>query len=245
MNNKLTRIRKGQLLTKVIEDKQDLKSLIGAIFKNSLAQIPIYGAGVGALGDYVSKKVTRKREEEINSCIEKINNRIDGVEIKQSAIDYVEKSIVFRLEELTIKLITNPEKGFDEIIAEFVSSALTDLDTPPDTKDLILSTLLNLDSVDLKDLKGMDSHFVSNLDNSKTNTGVTRDSLYTLLKEVGLDRITIGRSIQRLESQYIIQPLSSSSSGIHEVPSAADLYEGRSGTQFDSPSGFVNTDFGR
>lgn len=245
MNNKLKKIQDESLPSKFIEDKKDLRSLMMAILKNVLGQIPIYGAGVGALADYYYAKVTKKREQEVNLCIDKINKRIDGLEIKQAAIDYVEKSLVFRLEELTLKLITNPDKGFDEVIADFVASALTDLDTPPAKKDLILSTLLNLDSIDLKVLKTLDSHFVSNLDKSKTNRGVTRDSLYTLLKDSGLDTIVISRSIQRLQSQYLIQPLNTSTASIQEVPNADELYNGKRSPQFDSPGGFVNTDFGR
>lgn len=249
MNNKPKIIEDKPAIGKIIENRKDAASLVFSLFKNLIGFIPavgpVLGAGTGVLGDYYNHKVTKKREEEVSSCIENINKRLAGVEIKQEAVDYVEKSLVFRLEEITIKLITNPDKDFDELIADFVAGALTDLNTPPETKDLILSTLLNLDSVDIKILKELDRHFVLNLDPSKTNTGVTRDSLYTLLKDSGLDRGVIGRSIQRLQSQYIIQPLVSGSSGIHEVPSAEDLYQGKSGSQFDSPSGFVNTDFGR
>lgn len=248
-SNKLQKQEVKILVEKITEAKEDARSLAISLFKNLIGFIPIYGPALGAasgiLADYYDAKVTKKRKEEVNACIQAINKRLTGVEIRQEATDYIEKSIVFRLEEITIKLITNPGKGFDEVIAEFVANALIDLKTPPETKDLILSTLLNLDSIDVLVLKTMDKHFLSNLKSETAPQGVTRDSISTLLKEAKIDEAVINRSLQRLQSEYLIQPMKVSAPALTAGPTSDELYNGKRPDQYDAPGGYVNTDFGR
>ncbi|MCB9823468.1 hypothetical protein H6802_00700 [Candidatus Nomurabacteria bacterium] len=231
-----------------VDNKEEVVSLTGHFFHN-LAQyiFPFYQLTLGTWKDYVDEKINKKREAEIDSCIEHINKRLNGVELKQEAVDYFEDSIVFRLEDITRKLLTHPGRGFDEVIAEFVATALQNLDVHPQTKDLVLSTLLNLDSVDLLVLKTMDQHFLSNLPKNGGNgaKGVTRDSICTLLKDRAIDEAVIDRSIQRLQSESLIQPMKVSSPMVAEAPTADELYKGKRPDQFDYPGGYINTGFGR
>lgn len=231
-----------------VDNKEEVVSLTSHFFHN-LAQyiFPFYQLTVGTWKDYVDAKINKKREAELDSCMAQINARLEGVEIKQEAVDYFEDSIVFKLEDITRKLLTNPGRGFDEVIAEFVASALQNMDLHPQTKDLVLSTLLSLDSVDLLVLKTMDQHFLSNLPQNGGNgaKGVTRDSICTLLKERKLDEAVIDRSLQRLQSESLIQPMNVSAPAITEAPTADELYKGKRPVQYDSPGGFVNTGFGR
>lgn len=69
MDNKLQKASGKSLLGKVIEDREDAKSLAVALFKNILGQIPIVGAGTGTISDYYDAKVTKKRQQEVDSCI--------------------------------------------------------------------------------------------------------------------------------------------------------------------------------
>lgn len=231
-----------------VDNKEEVISLTGHFFHN-LAQyiFPFYQLTVGTWKDYVDEKINKKREAELNSCMDQINKRLEGVEIKQEAIDYFETSIVFQLEDITRKLLTNPGRGFDEVIAEFVANALQNMDIHPKTKDLVLSTLLSLDSVDLLVLKTMDKHFLSNLPQNGGNgaKGVTRDSICTLLKDREMDESVIDRSIQRLQSESLIQPMKVSSPAITEAPTADELYNGKRPDQYDAPGGYINTGFGR
>lgn len=231
-----------------VDNKEEVISLTGHFFHN-LAQyiFPFYQLTVGTWKDYVDEKINKKREAELNSCMDQINKRLEGVEIKQEAIDYFETSIVFQLEDITRKLLTNPGRGFDEVIAEFVANALQNMEIHPKTKDLVLSTLLSLDSVDLLVLKTMDKHFLSNLPQNGGNgaKGVTRDSICTLLKDRKMDGAVIDRSIQRLQSESLIQPMKVSSPAITEAPTADELYKGKRPDQYDAPGGYINTGFGR
>lgn len=260
MNNSNTKIliaRESSDLTKsvgkvlqnaTVDNKEEVISLTGHFFHN-LAQyiFPFYQLTVGTWKDYVDEKINKKREAELNSCMDQINKRLEGVEIKQEAIDYFETSIVFQLEDITRKLLTNPGRGFDEVIAEFVANALQNMEIHPKTKDLVLSTLLSLDSVDLLVLKTMDKHFLSNLPQNGGNgaKGVTRDSICTLLKDRKMDEAVIDRSIQRLQSESLIQPMKVSSPAITEAPTADELYKGKRPDQYDAPGGYINTGFGR
>lgn len=231
-----------------VDNKKEFISVMGLLFHNlASAIVPGYAVGAGTIKDYYDQKVNQKRQEEIDKFIGNLNHRLSSVELKQEAIDYFENSIVFNLEEITRKLLTNPGRGFDEVIAEFVASALQNLDLHPQTKDLVLSTLLSLDSVDLLILKTMDQHFLSNLPQNGGNgaKGVTRDSICTLLKERKLDEAVIDRSLQRLQSESLIQPMNVSAPAITEAPTADELYKGKRPVQYDSPGGFVNTGFGR
>jgi len=239
----------GRILhNSTVNNKEEVVSLTGHFFHN-LAQyiFPFYQLTIGTWKDYVDEKINKKREVEINSCIEYLNKRLKGIEIKQAAIEYFEDSIVFQLEDITRKLLTNPGRGFDEVIAEFVATALENMDIHPKTKDLVLSTLLSLDSVDVMVLKTMDKHFLANLpqNGSGGGKGVTRDSICTLLKDRKIDKAVIDRSIQRLQSESLIQPMKVSSRAITEAPTVEELYNGKRPDQYDFPGGYINTEFGR
>lgn len=241
----IQKIKDNGIVGKVVERKEDIKIVAQSLIKNIASQIPVLGVATDTAADYLAAMVNKKRDDAVNSFISNINKRLEAVEVKQEAIDYFENSIVFRLEEVTIKIISNPDKGYEEILAEYVASALSDLKTPPETKDLILSTLLSLDSVDLLVLKTMDKHFIANLHGRNGARGVTRDSLATLLKESGIDDALINRSIQRLQSEFVIQPLKVSVPALTESPTADELYKGKRPAQYDATEGYVNTDFGR
>lgn len=231
-----------------VGDKKEVVSIVGLLLHNlASAVVPGYSVGAGTIKDYYDQKVNKKRQQEIDSFLSNLNDRLTSVEIKQEAIDYLENSIVFRLEEITHKLLTNPGRGFDEVISEFVANALQNMDLHPKTKDLILSTLLSLDSVDILVLKTMDKHFLSNLPKNGGGgaKGVTRDSICTLLKDRKMDEAIIDRSIQRLQSESLIQPMKVSASVIREVSTADQLYVGKRPDQYDTPGGFINTKFGR
>jgi hypothetical protein len=239
---------KTTLSNVTVYNKEEVVSLTGHFFHN-LAQFifPFYQLTAGTWKDYVNEKINKKRQEEITSCMDYINQRLNKVELTQDSIDYFEQTIVFRLEDITKKLLTSPGRGFDEIIAEFVASALTNMDVHPKTKDLVLSTLLNLDSIDLLVLKTMDNHFLSNLPKNGVNSakGVTRDSIFHLLKGRKIDESIVDRSIQRLQSESLIQPLKVIAPAATYAPTAKELYEGKRPDQHDATGGYVNTGFGR
>ena len=239
----------GELAENVtVNNKKEFVSVVGLLLHNlASVVVPGYAVGAGTIKDYYDQKVNKKRQQEIDSFLGYLNRRLSSVEIKQEAVDYFENTIVFQLEEITRKLLTNPGRGFDEVIAEFVASALENMDLHPKTKDLVLSTLLSLDSVDLLVLKTMDKHFLSNLPQNGGNgaKGVTRDSICTLLKDRNIDEAVMDRSLQRLQSESLIQPMKISAPTITEAPTADELYKGKRPDQFDAPGGFINTGFGR
>lgn len=251
VTQKINHLKKtaGEVIENVtVDNKKEFVSVIGLLLHNlASVVIPGYAVGAGTIKDYYDQKVNQKRQQEIDSFLGNLNRRLSSVEIKQEAIEYFENSIVFQLEEITRKLLTNPRRGFDEVIAEFVANALQNMDLHPKTKDLVLSTLLSLDSVDLLVLKTMDKHFISNLPKNGDNgaKGVTRDSIWTLLKDRNIDEAVIDRSLQRLQSESLIQPMKVSTPAITEAPTAEELYKGKRPDQFDAPGGFINTGFGR
>ncbi len=231
-----------------VGDKKEFVTVVGLLLNNLASEVvPGYTTGVGTVRDYYNLKVNRKRQEEVQSFLENLDIRLREVEMKQQSVEYFENTIVFQLEEIARKLLVNPGRGFDEFIAEFVANALNNIDLHPETKDLILSTLLRLDSIDLLVLKTMDNHFLSNLPKPGMNgaKGVTRDSICTLLKDRGIDEAVIDRSIQRLQSESIIQPMRVGSPMVTEASTSEELYNGKRPDQYDSPGGFVNTSFGR
>ncbi len=244
-NNKLQKIE--QLLEAiVIEDKSDITLVTKAVFKNFIGLIPIPGVGntISAAMDYYEAKVNKRREEEVNSCLSKIEKKLDSIIIKQEAIDYFENSLIFRYEVIMQKLLSNPGKGFDEILAEFVATSLYDLETQPNTKDLILSSLLSIDSVDIKVLIQIDKQFKHLLDSGKTR-GASFADIVTLMKPEQIDEILISRSIQRLQSQDLIHPLNNNNASIQELPAQRELLKGVKSPQYYSQGGFVISAFGR
>lgn len=250
-NNKPSNIKAliGEVVDNItVGSKEEFVSVVGLLLHNLASEVvPGYTTGAGTLRDYYNLKVNKRRQEEVDSFLNSLDSRLQSVELDQQAIKYFEDTIVFQLEEIARKLLVNPGRGFDDVIAEFVANALSNVNIQPDTKDLILSTLLRLDSVDLLVLKTMDAHFISNLPKQGQNgaIGVTRDSVCTLLRDHEIDEVVIDRSIQRLQSESLIQPMKISSPMVTEALTTEELYKGKRPDQYDSPGGFVNTSFGR
>lgn len=245
-SNKLQKIQKPLEGILVVKGAEDIKLLTKAIFKNFIGLIPIPGVGntVSAAMDYYDAKVNKKREEEINSCFSRIEEKLKSIVLKQEAIDYFEKSLIFKYEEIMQKLLSNPGKGFDVLLADYVISALSDLSIPPDSKDLILSSLLLIDSVDVKVLIQVDKQFKHLLSSGNTR-GASFADIVTLMKPFQINEIMISRSIQRLQSQDLIHPLNNNTASIQELPAQKELLEGVKSPQYYSQGGFVISAFGR
>ncbi len=241
-NEKPINISHKQILAKVI--LKNAPNLLGAVpFVGNVATA-ITQTAIGATTDYWDEIASRKREHEWNSFATKLDERLSKLEIKSEATDYFENSIIFRFEEIKRKLFTEPGKGFDELLAEFVSEALHDLTTPPTAKDLILSSLLAIDQVDLRVLEQIDIQMKANLDSGHT-PGVKVDVIEALMKNSGIDSIMISRSLQRLQGQDLAHPLNPGTAAIHESPSKEGVLEGEKSPQYYSSSGFVVSSFGR
>ncbi len=242
--NKLKIIKEQPLIGRVVRNKEDLVTLTSLLFKNIAGQIAGIGILTGTAADYYQEKVSQKRQEELDSCIGKIHERLDGIEIKQEAVDYLENSLLFRLEEITQKLLTNPGKGFDILLAEYVSSALKDLDSSYEMKDLVLSSLLSIDSVDVSVLLQIDKQF-KHLLSQGNKRGASFADIVTLMDPQHIDGIIISRCIQRLESQDLIHPLNTNTATVQELPAQQELLEGKKSPQYYSQGGFVISAFGR
>ncbi len=246
----------GQLIEgQEVSNVSHKKILAKVIIKNApnlLGAIPIVGSAVaavtqtaiGATVDYWDELASKRREQEWESFANKLDDRLGKLEIKAEATDYFENTIIFRLEEIKRKLFTEPGKGFDELLAEFVATALYDFSTPPTAKDLILSSLLSIDSVDLRVLQQIDIQMKTNL-NSNITPGVKVDIIEALMKSSGIDSIMISRSLQRLQAQDLAHPLNPGTAAIHESPSKEGVLEGEKSPQYYSSSGFVVSSFGR
>jgi hypothetical protein len=91
--------------------------------------------------------------------------------------------------------------------------------------------------------KQLDTQFRSNLTGGGA-VGVEFKILSELLKPK-IDNIMISRSIQRLESQDLIAPLTRNNPVLSERPSLEGLMEGEKSPQYYSQGGFVVTAFGR
>lgn len=240
----IKKIKNKPLIGRIVKDEKDVVTLVSLFFKNIIGQLPGWGIISGTTADYYQEKIAQKRQNEVNSCIKKINQRLEGLEIKQEAIDYLENSLLFRLEEIILKLGTNPGKGFDEILADYVVSALSNLTDSPEAKDLILSSLLSIDSIDVKVMKKIDFQFKHIL-NSGKKQGASFIDIVTLMKSEQIDSVLISRSIQRLQSQDLIHPLNNNNATIQELPAQQELLEGVKSPQYYSQGGFVISAFGR
>jgi len=124
-NKSLQTTGKSVLLEDAIEDKEDIVSLTTAFFKNLLGQVPGLNIFTGTAADYYDARVTKRREKELKSFLTAINNRLAGVEMKQEAVEYFEESLVFKLEQINEKLISEPGKGFDEVLSKHVKISFT------------------------------------------------------------------------------------------------------------------------
>lgn len=258
-NNQLKKQENQAIESQVIEgrmvDKSShIKILAKVVIKNApnlLGAIPFVGdvtaaviqTTIGATIEYWDELASKKREQEWNSFAMELDGRLSKLEIKAEATDYFENSIIFRFEDIKRKLFTEPGKGFDKLLAEFVAAALLDLNTLPTAKDLILSSLLSVDSVDLKVLQQIDIQMKANF-NSKHLLGVKVDVIEALMKSSGIDSIMISRSLQRLQAQDLTHPLYPGTAAIHDSPSKQGVLEGEKSPQFYSGSGFVVSAFG-
>ncbi len=226
-----------------------------AVIKNApnlLSAIPGIGSVTGAslqtiIGtatDYYDSVTNERRFQELESFDKELDERLSHLEIKDEAIEYWEDTIVFKREDIMRKLITEPGKGFDVLLAEYVASALSDLSTPPAAKDLILSSLLSIDSVDIKVLIQIDAQFKHLLE-SGNSRGASFADIVTKMKPAQIDEVLISRSIQRLQSQDLIHPLNNNTAAIQELPAQQELLEGVKSPQYYSQGGFVISAFGR
>lgn len=252
---KLQKYQEKSVEGRVLTDFSHKKALVKVILKNApslLGAIPVVGnavsavteTAVGTAVDYWDEIATQRREKEWESYLNKVDKRLSVLEVKTEAKDYFENSIIFRFEDIKRKLFTEPERGFDDLLAEFVASALSDLDTPATTKDLILSSLLAIDSVDLKVLLKIDLQFKKLLDEGNKR-GASFADIVTLLKPSRIDEIMISRSLQRLQSQDLVHPLSNNTAAIQDLPAQQELLEGVKSPQYYSQGGFVVSAFGR
>lgn len=259
-DNKLQKNEDNAIEGKIVETEEignvsHKKILAKVIIKNApnlLSAIPFIGnaaaaitqTAIGATVDYWEELASKKREKEWISFVNKLDERLSKLEIKEEARDYFENSIIFHFEDIKRKLFTEPDKGFDDLLAEFVSHALSDLNTPPTAKDLILSSLLAVDSVDLRVLQQIDTQFQSLLREGNSR-GASFADIVTLMKSAQIDSIMISRSIQRLQSQDLIHPLNNNTASIQEIPAQQELLEGVKSPQYYSQGGFVVSAFGR
>ncbi|EKD79720.1 MAG: hypothetical protein ACD_40C00331G0003 [uncultured bacterium] len=226
-----------------------------AVVKNApnlLTAIPGIGTLVGAslqtavgvATDYYEGVANERRLKELESFDRELDKRLSRLEIKDRAKDYWENTIVFKREDIVRKLMTEPGKGFDVLLAEYIATALSDLVTEPLTKDLVLASLLSIDAVDIKVFLEIDRQFKNLLKIGKTR-GASFADIVTLLKPSQIDEILISRSIQRLESQDLIHPLNNNTATIQELPAQQELLEGVKSPQYYSQGGFVTSAFGR
>ncbi len=255
INNKLTKTSSSEHRTieKSISEISYKTLFFKSVFKNApnlLSFIPganIASASiqtvVGIATDYYDTLINEKRLNEMQSFDKELDKRLSKLEIKDQAKDYWENTLVFKREDIIRKLMTEPGKGFDILLAEFIAFALGDLNTPSTAKDLVLSSLLEIDNVDLTVLKEIDLQFKLNLKSDKA-LGVEFKFLSETLKPK-IDNIMISRSIQRLESQDLIAPLTRNNPVLSERPSLEGLLEGEKSPQYYSQGGFVITAFGR
>lgn len=254
-STKLQKYNEKPIEGKVVTDFSHKKALAKVILKNApslLGAIPIVGNAISAVTettvgtavDYWDELAAHKREREWKSFLENLDKRLKVLEIKSEAKDYFENSIIFKFEDVKRKLFTEPERGFDELLAEFVSTALSDLNTPPTAKDLILASLLAIDNIDIKVLLQIDIQF-KNLLRSGNPRGASFADIVTLMKSAGIDEIMISRSLQRLQSQDLVHPLNTNTAAIQELPAQQELLEGVKSPQYYSQGGFVISAFGR
>lgn len=233
--------RKSLFFKAVLKNAPNLLSAIPGI--GSLASASIQTA-LGVATDYYDGITNERRLKELESFDSELDQRLSHLEIKDEAKEYWEGAVVFKREDIMRKLMTEPGRGFDVLLAEYVASALSDLTTPPTAKDLILSSLLSIDSVDIKVFLQIDTQFKHLLSSGETR-GTSFADIVTLMKPAQIDEIMISRSIQRLESQDLIHPLNNNSAAIQELPAQRELLEGVKSPQYYSQGGFVTSAFGR
>ena len=109
------------------------RSFIKSVIQNAPALLTLV-PGVGTVAstvtqtaidaaiNYYEDNADQKRQKEINSFQQKTEQRLKTIEIREAAKDYWENSIIFHWEEIMRKLISEPGKGFDDLLAEFVEN---------------------------------------------------------------------------------------------------------------------------
>lgn len=225
----------------VLKNAPNLLSAIPGICGLASASLQM---ALGVATDYYDGITNERRLKELESFDKELDKRLSRLEIKDEAKEYWEGTVVFKREDIMRKLMTEPGKGFDVLLAEYVASALSDLSTPPTAKDLILSSLLSVDSVDIKVFLQIDVQFKELLRLGNTR-GTSIADIVTLMKPAQIDEIMISRSIQRLESQDLIHPLNTNTASIQDLPAQRELLEGVKSPQYYSQGGFVISAFGR
>lgn len=225
----------------VLKNAPNLLSVIPSIGNLASASLQTV---IGTAIDYYDEMANERRMKELESYDRELDKRLSHLEIKDKAIDYWEETIVFKREDILRKLMTEPGKGYDVLLAEYVATALSDLSTPPETKDLILSSLLSLDSIDIKVLIKIDYQF-KHLIALREIRGASFADIVTLMQEDKIDEILISRSIQRLQAQDLIHPLNNNTATIQELSEQEELLEGVKSPQYYPQGGFVISAFGR
>jgi len=256
-NKNISKIDKPEagLITQPSIDIPHKSLFFKAVLKNApnlLSAIPGIGSmastslqtALGIATNYYEEVANEKRLKELESFDNELDKRLSHLEIKDEAKEYWEGTIVFKREDIMRKLMTEPGKGFDVLLAEYVASALSDLTIPPTAKALILSSLLSIDCVDMKVFLQIDTQFKFLLSSGKTR-GTSFANIVSLMKPTQIDEIMISRSIQRLESQDLIHPLNNNTASIQELPAQKELLEGVKSPQYYSQGGFVTSAFGR
>ncbi len=104
--------------------------------------------------------------------------------------------------------------------------------------------MLSIDKLDIKVLKQIDVVFNKNLNQGK-QAGADIEQLNESLKEGGINRLMISRSLERLQSQDIIHPLTTNTGVIQEQLTVAELHQGLKSKQYYPVSGFIVSEFGR
>lgn len=223
--------------TTELSPREHIATFLKAVVKTST---PLLGVPI----DYLDQVVTEKRFREVERFATILDERLSRIEIQEDAREYWENTIVFKKEEIVRKLITEPGKGFDVLMAEYVASALSEMSVAPTTKDLILSTLLGIDKVDLEVLMKIDHQFGGLVRSGKTR-GASFSDLTALLEAQGIDSVVISRAIQRLQAQDLIFSLNTNTASIQEMPAQEALLRGEKSPQHYSQSGFGISAFGR
>lgn len=242
--NALLNLDKTIPLNKSVESIDDVVTLTGIFFKNIVDQFPILNIASNTIIEYYNAKTENARRKEIKSFLQKLATRTTALELKQETKDYFDNSLIFHLEEIKQKLISNPGKDFDEIFSFFIANALEDLLTPPEEKDLVLSSLLSLDKVDIKVMQQIDIIFNKNLNQGKHSGAEVKTLEETLLSE-GISRIMISRSLERLKSQDLIQSIANNGATAQEALSVKELSMGIKSNQYYPTGGFIISEFGR
>lgn len=227
-------------LTKPLKDTLDIFKMVGIATFQLL--LPIPGIVVATLDRQSEKMRNRVRFEEIEAYNKMLNNKLNG---KQDKFDkeFINGALLFRLEDIAAKMLKYPKQGWAKILSDYVSESLLNMSYPVDAKSLILSSLLELDMVDILVLKQVYIQGIINIDNN-VSPGVKFQTLIELMKNSGIDSIMIERSIDRLQAQSLVKPFNNSTATLQEMLSKDELLEGKRSEQFYPGGGYLYTTYG-